>query len=114
MPAVPEQLPPGRQNDAGHHERIDELPTAPSGLPARWCHIIDYAGNPSQKVRRIFSSPGIHIILWIRKIPVLLLRHTLIFFPSHPQKSDILDSPKQLLSVPNILRNEQVHSYDGL
>ena len=96
MPAVPEQLPPGSQNDDGDHERIDELPTAPSGLPARWCHIIDYAGNPSQKVRRIFSSPGIHIILWIRKIPVLLLRHTLIFSPSHLQRLDTLDSPKQL------------------
>ena len=96
MPAVPEQLPSGIQNDAGHHERIGEAPTAPSGLAARWCHIIDYAGNPSQKVRRIFSSPGIHIILWIRKIPVLLLRHTLIFSPSHLQRLDTLDSPKQL------------------
>lgn len=36
MPAVPEQLPPGRQNDDGDHARIDELPTAPSGLPDRW------------------------------------------------------------------------------
>lgn len=36
MPAVPEQLPPGSQNDAGDHERIRESPTAPTGLLDRW------------------------------------------------------------------------------
>ena len=80
-------------------EIMDEYanhPRHPADCQPAGCHIIDYAGNPSQKVRRIFSSPGIHIILWIRKIPVLLLRHTLIFSPSHLQRLDTLDSPKQL------------------
>lgn len=36
MPVVPEQLPPGSQNDPGDHERIDKSPAAPTGQSDRW------------------------------------------------------------------------------